>query len=621
MKLANPKYETFPATALSPDGWLRKQLEIQASGLSGNLDKIWPDIRDSRWIGGDRDGWERVPYWLDGFIPLAWLLDDEDLKARAKRYIDGILERQKPDGWICPCEDHERARYDVWATFLICKVLVVYYECSRTDTWEDQRIEQAVSRALRNLMLHIRNHTIFNWAAARWFEGLIAIYWLYDRTGEDWLLYLAGMLRVQGTGYRDLFDNWMDQIPHSDWNYQTHVVNLAMALKSEVLGGRMGDKVAEGEAFAEKMLGLLQKYHGTAVGHFTGDENLSGDSPIHGTELCGVVEAMYSYEQIFLLTGNPAWLDRLEKLAYNALPATISPDMWTHQYDQMTNQMACVRFMSKPIFFTNNHEAHLFGLEPNYGCCTANFNQGWPKLAWHTFLRGENAILSAALAPATVKTAISGVAVEVSLDTLYPFRNSGTYTIKTAAPVKFALEVRIPAWAKNATLGGAFAEAGKIARIERVWEGETTVELAMEFDIVFEERPRDMAVLRRGALYYSVHIDEEWKMHEYERHGIVRKYPYCDYEIYPKSAWNWAFGEGEFTVTEHEIVDYPFSSEHPPVEITAPLYQIDWGYEEGYNDLCASVPHSREPISETMPVRMKPYGCTNLRMTELPKKQ
>ena len=186
MKLASAKYTTFPATAIRPEGWLKQQLRIQAEGLSGNLDKIWPDIRDSRWIGGSCEGWERVPYWLDGFIPLAWLLNDEDLKARAKRYIDGILERQKPDGWICPCEDHERSRYDVWATFLICKVLVVYYECSG-----DERIEKAVSRALHNLMLHIRGNTIFNWAAARWYEGLISIYWLYDRTGEEWIIDLC----------------------------------------------------------------------------------------------------------------------------------------------------------------------------------------------------------------------------------------------------------------------------------------------------------------------------------------------------------------------------------------------------------------------------------------------
>lgn len=614
MKPATPKYHTYPATAIRPQGWLAKQLRIQADGLSGHLDLIWPDIRDSSWIGGDREGWERVPYWLDGFIPLAWLLDDDQLKARAKKYIDAILERQQEDGWICPCAPHERNRYDVWATFLICKVLVVYYECSG-----DERIEGAVSRALLNLMHHIRHNTIFNWASARWFEGLISIYWLYERTGEDWLLYLAHMLRVQGTNYRDLFEDWRDQLPHSDWNYQTHAVNLAMALKSEVVAGRLNHTVADGEGFARQMLHKLQQYHGTAVGHFTGDENLSGDSPIQGTELCGVVEAMYSYEQIFLITGNPEWLDRLEKLAFNALPATLSPDMWTHQYDQMVNQMACVRFMGKPIFGTNNQEAHLFGLEPHFGCCTSNFSQGWPKFAWHAFLQGENSILSATLAPAGVHTTMGNATVDISLDTLYPFRNSGTYTVRTSAPVEFALEIRIPACVKSATVDGKPATPGEIYSLRRVWEGEVTVSLELKFDIVLEERPRNMAVLRRGPLYYSVSIEEEWKMHEYERHGVVRKFPYCDYEIYPKSPWNYAFGEGEYTVTEQEIVDFPFSSLHPPVEITAPLYQIDWGYEEGYNDLCAKVPHSREPISETMPVKMKPYGCTNLRMTELPK--
>lgn len=94
------KYEYLDPARVKPQGWLKKQLELQAAGLSGHLDLIWPDIRDSRWIGGDREGWERVPYWLDGFIPLAWLLDDENLKARAKKYIDAILEGQQEDGWI-----------------------------------------------------------------------------------------------------------------------------------------------------------------------------------------------------------------------------------------------------------------------------------------------------------------------------------------------------------------------------------------------------------------------------------------------------------------------------------------------------------------------------------------
>jgi len=78
------RWHFYTSRELKPRGWIRRQLEIQAEGLSGHLDQIWPDVRDSAWIGGPCEGWERVPYWLDGFIPLAYLLEDEDKIARAK---------------------------------------------------------------------------------------------------------------------------------------------------------------------------------------------------------------------------------------------------------------------------------------------------------------------------------------------------------------------------------------------------------------------------------------------------------------------------------------------------------------------------------------------------------
>ena len=46
----------FFNSSIKPEGWLYKQLRIQADGLSGNLDKIWPDVKDSAWIGGKREG-------------------------------------------------------------------------------------------------------------------------------------------------------------------------------------------------------------------------------------------------------------------------------------------------------------------------------------------------------------------------------------------------------------------------------------------------------------------------------------------------------------------------------------------------------------------------------------
>ncbi|HKI19555.1 MAG TPA: hypothetical protein VKA15_16840, partial [Isosphaeraceae bacterium] len=93
-------FEPLPLGSIKPSGWLKDQLGIQATGLSGHLDEFWPDIKESAWFGGKAEGWERVPYWLDGVVPLAYLLDDASLKAKVKKSIDTILDRQHPDGWL-----------------------------------------------------------------------------------------------------------------------------------------------------------------------------------------------------------------------------------------------------------------------------------------------------------------------------------------------------------------------------------------------------------------------------------------------------------------------------------------------------------------------------------------
>src|SRR4051812_28920110 len=87
-ELKAPAFEPLPMGSIKPAGWLKDQLRIQADGLSGHLDEFWPDIKESAWFGGKAEGWERVPYWLDGLVPLAYLLDDATLKARVKRSID-----------------------------------------------------------------------------------------------------------------------------------------------------------------------------------------------------------------------------------------------------------------------------------------------------------------------------------------------------------------------------------------------------------------------------------------------------------------------------------------------------------------------------------------------------
>lgn len=600
------KYDFFTTNEIKPTGWLKEQLLLQAKGLNGNLDKIWPDVKDSGWIGGERDGWERVPYWLDGFIPLAYLLENEDMIARAKKYIDAIIEAQDSDGWICPCTKSQRENYDTWAVLLILKVLTVYADCSGDD-----RIQNVVELCLKNFDKHLDYFTLRNWGAARWFEGLIAILWLYERTNEEWLLNLARKLKALGFDWKEIFESGYVDSCTEGWDFYSHVVNIAMMLKSEALMSLISD--GDPESFAKEALEYLMTKHGMATGHFTGDETLSGCLPIKGSELCGVVEAMYSYEWLFAITGNTEWLDWLEKLAFNALPATISPDMWSHQYVQMTNQVAAFP-MSKPPFRTNNYVAHTFGLEPNFGCCTANFGQGWPKFALTSFMKTENGIASCAITPASIKTEINNVDVYCESETQYPFRDTVTYKITTSAPVTFTMSIRIPSFADSAELNGENVETGGFVNITKEWNGTETINVKLHFSPSIIQRPDDMVCVWRGPLLYSIAIDEKWERVEYICGGVERKFPYCDYYIYPTSKWNYALADDTFEVKENDVVS-GFGGDEPPVEMTAKMFEVEWEFANGY---CSPKPKSLKPISTIQNVRLIPYGCTNLRMTEIP---
>ncbi len=71
---------------IQPEGWLRAQIETMRDGLTGHLDEIYPEVMGPRngWLGGDGDVWERGPYWIDGLLPLAYILSDKELIKKVK---------------------------------------------------------------------------------------------------------------------------------------------------------------------------------------------------------------------------------------------------------------------------------------------------------------------------------------------------------------------------------------------------------------------------------------------------------------------------------------------------------------------------------------------------------
>jgi len=168
-KLVDNAFKALPLGSIRPSGWLLRQLQLQASGLAGHLDEFWPDVSQSGWIGGNSEGWERGPYWLDGLVPLAFLLDDARLKTKVHAWSDAILTKQGDDGWLGPVQDTTRARsfaYDPWPVSVALKGLMQYQEATG-----DPRVMPAFLRFFRVLQRQLE-HTPCNlgpgYAARNW---------------------------------------------------------------------------------------------------------------------------------------------------------------------------------------------------------------------------------------------------------------------------------------------------------------------------------------------------------------------------------------------------------------------------------------------------------------------
>jgi uncharacterized protein len=639
-------YKELPLGAVKPRGWLLNQLQTMRDGSTGRLDEIHPKIKnDNGWLGFSGDGWEETPYWLDGAVPLAYLLDDPKLKAKVIRYINWTLNNQRPSGYFGPLTRQElekgieitpdncAAGEDWWPKMIMLKVLKQHFEATN-----DPRVIPFMKRYFAYQAKALDNCPLgkwTEWAASRGTDNAMVIQWLYSMTKDKSLLDLAGKIEAQSF-------QWSEWLGNRDWvmwaaGNQTdelwmrrHAVNIGMALKAPVINyQRTGEK----KYISAIKTGWndLMTLHGLPMGIFSGDEDLHGNAPTQGVELCAIVEAMFSLENIISHTGDIQYMDALERMAFNALPTQTTDTYNEKQYFQIANQVQISRGVFDFTLPFDRQMNNVLGLRSGYTCCTSNMHQGWTKFASHLWYQtSDDGIAALAYSPSqvTAHVGLGKIPVTITEVTNYPFDHQIQFEFTMKQTVNFPFKLRIPAWCKEAVvlLNGKVlrsAKGGQVISIKRVWENLDKVTLQLPMEVSTSSWGKNSRAIERGPLVYALKVNERWEKGTDEKEGDY-------FSVYPTEDWNYGLLQDVVKNPKENLQvnvkslpkAFKWNLQSAPIEITASAKKIPgWKAVDGvaYQPVTDRTGVYKGTVDETVhKITLVPYGFTKLRIVAFP---
>lgn len=610
----------LPIGSITPRGWLRTQLQLEADGMIGRLPEIsrWCVFAGNAWTdpgGQGHSGWEEMPYWLKGFGDLGYVLGDARVTAAARAWVEAILANRDEDGWFGPraLRTALDGKPDLWPNMIVLNVLQSFHEATG-----DERVLPFMKAYFAwQLACPEAEFLAGFWPKMRAGDNLESVYWLYNRTGESWLLEL-------GDKIHRCTANWTGGIP--TW----HGVNIAQGFRQPaVYFLQSGDPAFLQAAYRnyDTVLGLYGQVPG---GGFGADENCRPGctDPRQGFETCSWVEFTHSFQMLTRICGDPLWADRCEEIAFNSLPAALTPDLKALHYLTAPNQVQLDRTNKAPGI---QNRGNMFAYSPFecFRCCQHNVSHGWPYYAEELWLATHDCGLCASLYAACEVTARVGDGAEVRIveDTEYPFGDSILFRVDASRPVRFPLYLRVPRWCAAAEVqvnGEAQAvQAGPLSYVvlTREWKAGDAVRLRLPMSVAVRtwERNHNAVSVDYGPLTFSLKIGEDWR-----RYGAREDWP--EWEVLPTTPWNYGLElDPQDPARSFEVVRragplpaQPFTPETVPLAIRARGRRIpEWSCDGTglVGKLQPSPVRSDEPVED---LTLIPMGAARLRVTAFP---
>lgn len=627
-------YAALPLGAIKPQGWLRKMLELQRDGMTGHLDSMYSLVigPTNGWLGGKGDGWERGPYWLDGLTPLAYLLNDGELKAKLQPWIEWSIENQREDGYFGPEPLHEgyaripgtqqEPRRDWWPRMVMLKVLQQYYSATN-----DERVIDLMTRYFKYQQKELKNIELGHysyWANRRGGDNLAVVYWLYNIIGDEFLLDLGEAIHAQTFDWTTVFTD--GTIASTSPLPNLHCVNIAQGLKAPVVYWQNHPDSTDHLYAPRAGLDVLRDVHGFVTGMYGADERLHGNDPTQGSEFCTAAELMFSLESMLPVTGDMYYGDYLEKVTFNVVPTQHSDDWMRKQYFQQVNQIDVMG--GEYNFFDNNDQRLVYGVETGYTCCTTNMHQAYPKYVQNLWYATADNGLAALVYGASSVTATVADGQEVTFveTTDYPFEETIRFVFTEGEAATFPLHLRIPEWAEkdwSVTINGLIQEVAaenRVVILHRNWAVGDRVQLQLPMRVRTSRWAHQSVGIERGPLVYALKLSENWTERTTER------WPHSWYEVKTDDVWNYGIpwpeiDNNNFTVeiADRPVSDMPWNLEGAPIAIKVKAAVVEeWGT---YNHSTGPLPvHARGAADEfeMEEITLIPYGCTTLRIAQFP---
>jgi len=546
VKPQKQKLSWLPFGEVRPCGWIREQMKLDLKGFVGHLDQLVPDLilqddiygRDrltkkikKKSVGNIREGddmiiqylwWnaETQMNWLDGFTRHSILLDDKKALQKAEDYVRKILSTQDEDGYLGIYDRELRYRTgdengELWSKATLLRMLIAWYEYKK-----ETEVFTAIECAVENVIRHfpVRQSTPFKSTYEKsggLTHGLAftdALDWLHQFTGKKKYSEYAVFL-YENFSEEILFeDAALKNIKNKKYKLHGHGVHTYEHLRSLAVAFYSSGN-SELKKALHTFISRIEKEI-TPTGGPIGDEWIyerEADATSTGYEYCSLQELLDSYSCLLQKSGKSKWGDKIELLYYNAAQGARHPYESSIAYCKSDNSFAMTGTLNDSPQTAKIQTR--FKYSPTHKdvavCCVPNAGRITPYFVKAMWMKSTNGLTAALLGPSEVNTEINGTRIQIQEDTQYPFDTKIKFTVSVSGPIKFALRIRKPGWAKKFKLNIAFSEEKNYFTIEKIWNGTSAFSLEFLPEAEIKKDLKSDFYFTHGALVFALPIQSK----------------------------------------------------------------------------------------------------------------